>query len=110
MSTSFNFFWVFKECFNENGYNFDDVSKIEILERSTFWNESYDVIISVNDVTQKNLSRDSNFIVDVVMWSKLVNSSIAMRSYNLNFIRIWPEKPLFFKGGLGSSSIIKNWH
>ena len=29
--------------------------------------------------------------------------------HNLNFIRIWPEK-LFLKGGLGSSSIISDWH
>ena len=26
-SNSFNFSWVFKDCFNKNGYNFDDVSK-----------------------------------------------------------------------------------
>ena len=26
------------------------------------------------------------------------------------FIRIWPEKLLFLKGGLGSSSIIWDWH
>ena len=33
------------------------------------------------------------------------------RSYhNLKFIRIWSEKPLFLRGGLGSSSIIKDIH
>ena len=27
ISNSFNFFGVFKDCFNKHGYNFDDVSK-----------------------------------------------------------------------------------
>ena len=27
ISNSFNFSWVFKDCFNKHGYNFDDVSK-----------------------------------------------------------------------------------
>ena len=44
-----------------------------------FWKKGYDVIISVNDVTNKILSRDSNYIVDVVMWPKFGNSSISMR-------------------------------
>ena len=39
-----------------------DLSKIKI-----FLKKSYDVIIFVNDVTNKILSRDSNYIVDVVM-------------------------------------------
>ena len=44
-----------------------------------FWKKGYDVIISVNDVTNKTLSRDSNYIVDVVMWPKFDNSRISMR-------------------------------
>ena len=44
-----------------------------------FWKKGYDVIISVNDVTNKTLSRDSNYIVDVVMWPKFGNSSVSMR-------------------------------
>ena len=44
-----------------------------------FWKIDYDIIISVNDVTNKTLSRDSNYIVDVVMWPKFGNSSISMR-------------------------------
>ena len=30
------------------------------------------------------------------MWPKFGNSSVSVRSYNLNFTRIWPEK-LFFE-------------
>ena len=44
-----------------------------------FWKKGYDVIISVNDVTNKILSRDSNYIVDVVMWPKFGNSRTSMR-------------------------------
>ena len=44
-----------------------------------FWNERYAVVIVVHDVTNKILSRDSNFIVDMVMWPKFGNSSFSMR-------------------------------
>ena len=39
----------------------------------------YDVIISVHDVTKEILSRDSNYSVNVAMWSKFYNSSISVR-------------------------------
>ena len=42
------------------------------------WTKSYDVTISVHDVTNKILSCDSNYIVDVIIWSKFSNSSIFM--------------------------------
>ena len=32
-----------------------------------FWNESYDLMTSVHDVTNKILLRDSNYIVGAVM-------------------------------------------
>ena len=50
-----------------------------LLKVTVFWNKGYDVIIPVNDVTSKILSRDSNYIVDVFMWSKFGNSSISMK-------------------------------
>ena len=50
-----------------------------LLKVTVFWNKGYDVIIPVNDVTNKILSRDSNYIVDVFMWSKFGNSSISMK-------------------------------
>ena len=46
---------------------------------TVFWNKGYDIIISVHDVTNNNLSRDWNYILDAVMWPKLGNSSISMR-------------------------------
>ena len=39
-----------------------------LLKTTVFWNKGYDVIIPAYDVTDKILSRDSNYIVDVAMW------------------------------------------
>ena len=50
-----------------------------LLKIRVFWNKSYDTIVSVDDVTNKTLSRDSNYIVDVFMWLKFGNCSISMR-------------------------------
>ena len=50
-----------------------------LLKIKVFWNKGYDVIIFVYDVTNKILSRDSNYIIDVVMWPKFGNCSISMR-------------------------------
>ena len=49
------------------------------LKIKAFWKKGYDVTIFVDDVTNKILSRDSNYIVDVFMWPKFGNSSISMR-------------------------------
>ena len=50
-----------------------------LLKMKVFWNKGYDVIIYVHGMTSKILSCDSNFIVDVIMWSKFDESSISMR-------------------------------
>ena len=50
-----------------------------LLKIEIFWNEGYDVIICVHNVTIKILSLRSNCIVDVVMWPKFGNCSISMR-------------------------------
>ena len=51
----------------------------DLLIITVFWNKSYDVIVPVDGVTKKILSRDSNYIVDVSMWPKFGNSSISLR-------------------------------
>ena len=60
------------------------------LKIKVFLNKGYDVIISTYDVIDKILSRNSYYVIDVVMWQKFGNSSISMREvyHNLNFIRI----------------------
>ena len=47
-------------------------------KKTVFQNKGYDVLISVHDVINKILSRESNYIVNVVMWPKFGNSSISM--------------------------------
>ena len=56
-----------------------EMAPLDHLKIDVFWNKDYDVIIYVHDVTNKVLSRDSNYIVDAVMWPKLGNSSISLR-------------------------------
>ena len=50
-----------------------------LLKVTTFWNNGYDVIIFVHDVTKKILSGNSNYSVNLVMWSKFGHSIISMR-------------------------------
>ena len=78
------------------------MATLGLLEVNVVWNKGYDVIFSVHDVTNKILSRDSSYIVDVAMWPKFGNSSISMKKnyHNLTFIKIWPEKPNISRGGL----------
>ena len=49
------------------------------LEIKIFWVNGYDVIISVHDVTNIILIRDSNYDLNVLMWQKFGNSSISVR-------------------------------
>ena len=50
-----------------------------LLKITVFWNKGYDVTISVDDVINKIISRDSNYIVDLFMWPKFGNCSISLR-------------------------------
>ena len=70
-----------------------------LLKITVFWNKGYDVIIFVHDVTNKILSRDSNHIIDVVMWPKFGNCSISLRKVIITSI-LWGfnQKNRFFDG------------
>ena len=70
-----------------------------LLRIRVFRNKCYDVITSAHDFTNKILSRDSNYIVDVVRWSKFGSSNIYMG-------KVTTEKNFFLRGALGLSSII----
>ena len=50
-----------------------------LLKTTAFWNKSYDVIIPTHDISNKILSLESDYIVDMVMWPKFGNSSISVR-------------------------------
>ena len=49
------------------------IATLSLYKINVFWSKSYDIVISVNDVTKKILSCDSNYIVDVVMWPTFGN-------------------------------------
>ena len=55
------------------------MATLGLLKIKAIWNKGHDIMISVHDVTNKILSRDPNYIVDVVMWPKFGNSSISIR-------------------------------
>ena len=55
------------------------LATLGLLKIKVFWNKGYDVIIYVYDVTNKILSRDLIYIVNVIKWPKFGNSSTSMR-------------------------------
>ena len=50
----------------------EKMAALDLLKIKISWNKDY-------DVTTKILSGDWNYIVDVAMWKRFGNSSIAMR-------------------------------
>ena len=54
------------------------MATLGLLKVMVFWSKDYDVIIAVDDVTNKILSFDSHYIGDMFMWPKFGNSSISM--------------------------------
>ena len=62
------------------------MATLDLLKLKVLWSKGYDVMTSVHDVTNKILSCDSNYIVNVVMWPKFGNSSIPMREGMINSI------------------------
>ena len=56
------------------------MASLGLLKIKVFWNKDYDVMIFVYGFINKNLLRDSNYIVDVAMWPKYGNSSTSMRN------------------------------
>ena len=70
-----------------------------LLKIMVFWNKGYDVIISVDDVTNKIVSRDSNHIVDVFMWPKFGNYSISIwEVITTSIYKDLTRKTTFFEG------------
>ena len=70
-----------------------------LLKIKEFWNRGYDAIIFGHNVTNKILSRDSNNVVDVVMWPKFGNFTTSMREVIItSFYKDLTRKNCFFKG------------
>ena len=69
-----------------------------LLKIKVFWNKGYYVINSVYDVTNKILSHDSIYIVDVVMWPKFGNTSVCIREVIITSILLgFDQKNRFFE-------------
>ena len=75
------------------------MATLDLLKIRVFWYKGYDVIISVHEVANKFLSRNSNYIIDVVIWPKFGNCSISMRKVIKTSI-LWgvDQKNRFFWG------------
>ena len=55
------------------------IATLGLLKVEVFWKKDYDAIIYVYDVINQILPRESNYIVDAVMWLKIGNSSAYMK-------------------------------
>ena len=86
------------------------LATLGLLKIKIFWNKGYDVITSVYGVTNKVLSRDSNYIVDVMMWPKFGHSSISMREVIVtSTIKGFDQKKtIFLRVAVDWSSVIWN--
>ena len=71
-----------------------------LLKIRVFWNNGYDVIVSVHDVAKKVLSRDWNYIINVVlMWPRFGNCTISMRKViATSILEKFDQKNRFFWG------------
>ena len=55
------------------------MATVDLLKIKVFRNKGCDVKSSFYDVINRNLSCDSNFIVDMIMWPKFGNCRTSMR-------------------------------
>ena len=62
------------------------ITTLGLLKIKVFWNKGYDVIIFVHDVTNTISPRDSNYIVDAVMWPKFGNSNISLTEVTITSV------------------------
>ena len=70
-----------------------NVATLGLLKIKVFWIKGHDIIIFVHDITNKALSRDSNYILDVLMWLKFGNSCILWEKLSKpKIVRGWPGK------------------
>ena len=55
------------------------LATLSLLKIEVSWIKGYDVIAYIHDVTNKILSHDSSYIIDLVLLTKFGNSSISVR-------------------------------
>ena len=57
-----------------------------LFKSTVFWSKGYNVTILVDDVSNKILSRDSNYIVDLFICPNFGNFSISVKEVNTTSI------------------------
>ena len=77
------------------------LATLGLLKMKVFWSIGYDTIAFVHGLTNKILSCDSNYIVDVVMWQG--DQSLITSSFMSEVIITWilwgfDKKKQFFEG------------
>ena len=76
-----------------------ELTTLGLIKIKILWSKGYDVIIFVRKAINKLLSRDSNYIVNVVMWPKFGKSSISMTEVIITSILSgFDQKNHFFEG------------
>ena len=91
------------------------IATLGLLKIKFFEKKRYDVIISIYDVTNKILSRDSNYNVNVVIWPKFGNSSISVKQLIITLISTFysidlARKTAFFEEWSWFKSDNWDWH
>ena len=71
-----------------------------LLKITVFWNKGYEVIISVNDVTNKILWHGSNYIADALMWLKFVTVAFLWEKLS---------QPQFYKDLTRITTFLEGW-
>ena len=75
------------------------MATLGFLKEKVFWGKVNDIKIPAQDVTNKILSRDSNYITDVVIGSKFGNYSISLREVIItSILEGSDQKKQFFWG------------
>ena len=73
------------------------MATLVLLKIKVFPSKDCDIIVFVDDVINRILSLDSDYVVDVVIWPNFGYYHFNERScHNLNFMRIWPKISLFW--------------
>ena len=81
-----------------NSFNFLSFQRQRLSILMISANKGYGVIIFVHEVNNKILSRDSNYITDVVMWPKFSHSSISKRDVIItSFLLGLLDQTVFFQ-------------
>ena len=88
----------------------EKMATLGLLKIKVIWNKGYDVINSDHDDTNKILSRDSNYIVDAVMWPKFGTSSVSAREFIITsqpqFYKDLTRKTISLRGVIGLGSVL----